>query len=70
MDVNQVIGCDGRSTIKVLVFYDSVYGNTEKIARGVGGAIIREVKVFRAGLRTIYWNGWNRHYGLIVSISI
>ena len=35
--------------MKVLVIYDSAYGNTEKIARAIGGAITGEVKVLRAG---------------------
>jgi flavodoxin I len=35
--------------MKVLVVYDSMYGNTEKIARAVGTAISGEVKVIRAG---------------------
>lgn len=33
--------------MKVLIVYDSVYGNTEKIAQAIGGAITGEVKVFR-----------------------
>jgi flavodoxin I len=37
--------------MKALVVYDSVYGNTEKIARAIGDAIApsAEVKVMRAG---------------------
>ena len=37
--------------MKVLIIYDSVYGNTEKIARAVAEAItpFGEVKVLRAG---------------------
>ena len=35
--------------MKVLIVYDSVYGNTEKIARAIGGAITGDVKVLRAG---------------------
>jgi len=35
--------------MKALVVYDSVYGNTEKIARAIGGAIAGEVKVLRPG---------------------
>jgi len=31
--------------VKVLIVYDSVYGNTEKIAKAIGGAINSEVKV-------------------------
>lgn len=31
--------------MKVLVVYDSVYGNTEQIARAIGGAITEDVKV-------------------------
>jgi flavodoxin I len=34
--------------MKVLVVYDSVYGNTEKIAKAIGGAIDAEVRVIRA----------------------
>jgi flavodoxin len=33
--------------MKVLIVYDSVYGNTEKIAKAIGGAIAGEVKVLR-----------------------
>ena len=33
--------------MKTLIIYDSVYGNTEKIARAIGGAITGEVKVVR-----------------------
>jgi len=36
-----------RYAMKVLIVYDSVYGNTEKIAKAIGGAIIGEVKVLR-----------------------
>ncbi len=35
--------------MKVLIVYDSVYGNTEKIAKAIGDAITGEVKVFRVG---------------------
>lgn len=35
--------------MKVLVVYDSVYGNTEQIARAIGGAIMEDVRVIRAG---------------------
>jgi flavodoxin I len=34
--------------MKVLVVYDSVYGNTEQIARAIGGAITGDVKVLPA----------------------
>jgi flavodoxin len=34
--------------MKALVIYDSQYGNTEKIARAIGGAITGEVKVLRS----------------------
>ena len=34
--------------MKALVVYDSVYGNTEKIARAIGGAITGDVKVLSA----------------------
>ena len=33
--------------MKVLIVYDSVYGNTEKIAKAIGGAITGDVKVLR-----------------------
>ena len=35
--------------MKALIIYDSVYGNTEEIARAIGEAITGEVKVVRAG---------------------
>jgi len=35
--------------MKALVVYDSLYGNTEKIARAIGGAITGEVKILRVG---------------------
>jgi flavodoxin I len=35
--------------MKTLVVYDSVYGNTEKIAKAIGGAINDDVRVLRAG---------------------
>ncbi|MFC2009982.1 flavodoxin family protein [Chloroflexota bacterium] len=35
--------------MKVLIVYDSGYGNTEKIAKAIGGAITGDVKVLRAG---------------------
>jgi flavodoxin I len=34
--------------MKVLVVYDSTYGNTEQIARAIGGAITEDVKVIHA----------------------
>lgn len=34
--------------MKTLVVYDSVYGNTEKIAKAIGGAIAGETRVVRA----------------------
>ena len=33
--------------MKALIVYDSVYGNTEKIAKAIGGAITGEVRVLR-----------------------
>jgi len=33
--------------MKALIVYDSFYGNTEKIAKAIGGAITGEVKVLR-----------------------
>ena len=35
--------------MKALVVYDSMYGNTEQIARSIGGAIAGDVEVLRAG---------------------
>ena len=35
--------------MKTLIVYDSVHGNTEKIARAIGDAVTGEVKVLRAG---------------------
>lgn len=35
--------------MKTLVVYDSVYGNTERIARAIGQAITGEVEVLRVG---------------------
>lgn len=35
--------------MKTLIVYDSVYGNTEKIAESIGGAIDGDVEVLRAG---------------------
>jgi len=35
--------------MKTLIVYDSVHGNTEKIARAIGEAIPGEVKVLRVG---------------------
>jgi flavodoxin I len=38
-----------EKTMKTLVVYDSVYGNTEKIAQAIGDAIPGEVRVLREG---------------------
>jgi flavodoxin I len=35
--------------MKVLIVYDSTYGNTEKIAKSIGGAITGDAKVLRTG---------------------
>jgi len=35
--------------MKTLVVYDSLYGNTEKIAQAIGAALTGEVKVLRVG---------------------
>jgi flavodoxin len=35
--------------MKTLVIYDSQYGNTEQIAKAIGGAITGEVKVVKVG---------------------
>ena len=34
--------------MKTLIIYDSAYGNTEKIARAIGGALSGEVSIVRA----------------------
>lgn len=39
--------------MKVLVVYDSVHGNTEKIARTIGGAFAGEAEVHHAGRMNI-----------------
>jgi len=35
--------------MKALIVYDSVYGNTEKIAKSIGGAVTGDVKVLQIG---------------------
>ena len=35
--------------MKILIVYDSTYGNTEEIARAIGEAITGEVKILRVG---------------------
>ena len=35
--------------MKTIIAYDSMYGNTEEIARAIGAAITGEVRVLRAG---------------------
>ena len=35
--------------MKALIVYDSVYGNTEKIAKAIGGAITGDIKVLHTG---------------------
>jgi flavodoxin len=35
--------------MRVLVVYDSAYGNTEKIAKAIAEALTGEVKVLRPG---------------------
>lgn len=35
--------------MKALIIYDSMYGNTEKIAKAIGEAITGDVKVLRVG---------------------
>ncbi|OGO19947.1 MAG: hypothetical protein A2Z15_03135 [Chloroflexi bacterium RBG_16_50_11] len=35
--------------MKALIIYDSLYGNTEKIAQAIGGALGAEAKVVKAG---------------------
>ncbi len=38
-----------RDQMRTLVVYDSIYGNTEKIAKAIGGAVTGEARVARAG---------------------
>ena len=35
--------------MKTLIVYDSAYGNTEKVARAIGDAVMGEVEVLRVG---------------------
>jgi flavodoxin I len=35
--------------MKALIVYDSAYGNTEQVARSIGGAVAGDVKVLRVG---------------------
>ena len=35
--------------MKTLIVYDSTYGNTEKVARAIGGAINGDIKALRVG---------------------
>src|SRR5271157_1444855 len=48
-----VPGKDGRKEMKhrmkSLIIYDSIYGNTEKIAQAIGEGLTGEVKVLRVG---------------------
>ncbi|UCE98178.1 MAG: flavodoxin family protein [Dehalococcoidia bacterium] len=39
--------------MKTLIVYDSVYGNTEKIANSIGDAVTGDVKIMRAGEASI-----------------
>jgi flavodoxin I len=39
----------GGELMKALIVYDSVYGNTEKIAKAIGDAVSGEVRVLRVG---------------------
>jgi flavodoxin I len=36
-------------SVKTLVIYDTMYGNTEKVAKAIGESITGDVKVLRAG---------------------
>jgi len=54
---------DTRIVMKTLVVYDSVYGNTEKIARAIGDAISGEVEVVHAS--AVNSSGLDA-YGLLV----
>ena len=44
-----VVEYNAGCAVKVLIVYDSLYGNTEEIARAIGGAITGDVKVLRVG---------------------
>ena len=45
-----------RNPMKTLIVYDSVYGNTEEIAKAIGGVITGEVKVVRVSeLNSAEW---------------
>ena len=35
--------------MKALVVYDSIYGNTEKIAESIGKGLVEDTKVIKAG---------------------
>jgi flavodoxin I len=35
--------------MKILIVYDTLYGNTEKIARSIGGAFTGDVKILKVG---------------------
>jgi flavodoxin len=36
--------------MKALLVYDSMYGNTERIAKAIGAALAGDVRVSRAGM--------------------
>ena len=38
-----------KKTLKAYIIYDSMYGNTEKIAQAIGNGLTGEVKVVRVG---------------------
>ena len=42
-------GKEMKHRMKSLIIYDSIYGNTEKIAQAIGEGLTGEVKVVRVG---------------------
>ena len=49
--------------MKTLIVYDSAYGNTEKIAKAIGGGIGGEAEVVRAGGANL---GASKVFGLLI----
>ena len=46
---NLIVHYFERCMMKTLVVYDSVYGNTEQIAKAIGGAVTGDVRVLWSG---------------------
>lgn len=49
MGVNWIIDYHAGVSMKTLIVYDSVYGNTEKIAKAISAGITGDVRILRAG---------------------